>query len=223
MGVLSRFRDVMRSNVNAWLNKNDQSDKAIDGYMRTLRSDLGQVRAEASAMQVEVNRAKRALDECRSEIKKLQRYAERSVERGEEDAALRLLEQKAVQTGKEAQLRAAHELAAAKAERMRHMQEKLVADVSQLELRHAELKSKMADARAQQQRNEMQGSGGFAAAEAKVNQAYDEAMALAELRAEQESDLDELFAELEKQLAAEAEASADPQQELTALKTKEAE
>ena len=223
MGILSRFRDIMRSNVNSWVNKNERPDRSIDEYMRTLQSDLGQVKAETVAMQAEVGRTKRAWDEARSEINKLQRYAERSVENGDEDAALRFLEQKATRAAKEPQLKAAYELASTKAEKMSQMQEKLVADVRQLELRQAELKRKMADARAQQQRNEMNAGGtglsSFGAAEAKVNQAYDEAMALAELRSEQESDLDELFAELEKQIAAEG-ATADPQQELAALKTK---
>ncbi|GBF72422.1 phage shock protein A [Paenibacillus sp. 598K] len=220
MGILSRFRDIMRSNVNAWFNKEERPDQTIDHYMRTVQRDLGQVKAESTALQTEVSRTKRAWDECRSEVNKLQRYAERSMDNGDEDAALRFLEQKTARAAKEPQLKAAYELASTKAEKMSQLEEKLVADVRQLEVRQTELKRKLADTQAQQRYNEQQAGGAsLKQAEAKINQAYDEAVALAELRSEQESDLDELFADLERQMATESPA-ADPQQELATLKMK---
>jgi len=210
----------MRSNVNAWFNKEERPDQTIDHYMRTVQHDLGQVKAESAALQTEVSRTKRAWDECRSEVSKLQRYAERSVDNGDEDAALRFLEQKTARAAKEPQLKAAYELASTKAEKMSQLEEKLLADVRQLEVRQTELKRKLADTQAQQRYNEQQAGGAsLKQAEAKINQAYDEAVALAELRSEQESDLDELFADLERQMAAES-APADPQQELATLKMK---
>ena len=69
-------------------------------------------------MQADERRSKRALDECQAEIKKLQRYAEKSVEAGDEDAARKFLEKKAVQAEKLTDLQTEYEAAAANADKM---------------------------------------------------------------------------------------------------------
>ncbi|MGG4482090.1 PspA/IM30 family protein [Paenibacillus illinoisensis] len=210
MGILSRFRDVMKANVNSLLARTEDPEKTVNEYMRSLSSDLGQVKAETAAVLSEESRAKRALDECSAEMKKLQRYAEKSAESGDEDKARTFLEKKVKQTEKWNELQAAYERASAKAKMMKHMNDKLVADLEQLEARHTELKGRMAEAKAQQQANERNASAGkanaaFQAMEEKANQALNEAEALAELRAgKQEDDLDELIAQLEREMNAEA-------------------
>ncbi|MEO2208250.1 PspA/IM30 family protein [Paenibacillus pabuli] len=230
MGILSRFRDVMKANVNSLLARAEDPEKTVNEYMRSLSSDLGQVKAETAAVLTEESRAKRALDECSAEMKKLQRYAEKSAESGDEDKARSFLEKKVKQTDKMNELQAAYERASAKAKMMKHMNEKLVADLGQLEARHTELKGRMAEAKAQQQANERNASAGkanaaFQAMEEKANQALNEAEALAELRAgKQEDDLDELIAQLEREMNAEAGNSDNKapsaEEELTAIQEK---
>ncbi|MDT9722252.1 PspA/IM30 family protein [Paenibacillus sp. ClWae2A] len=210
MGILSRFRDVMKANVNHMLSRSEDPEKSVNEYMRSLSSDLSQVKAETAAVLSDESRAKRALDECNAEVKKLQRYAEKSAESGDEDKARNFLEKKVKLADKLNELQAAYERASAKAKMMKHMNDKLVADLGQLEARHAELKSRMADAKAQQQANERNASAGRAdaalkAMEDKANQALNEAEALAELRAgAQEDDLDELIAQLERDMNSDA-------------------
>lgn len=210
VGILSRFRDVMKANVNHMLNRSDDPEKTVNEYMRSLSSDLGQVKAETAAVLADENRAKRALDECQAEVNKLQRYAEKSAESGDVDKARGFLEKKVKLTGKRNELQAAYDRASAKAQMMKHMNDKLVADLGKLEARHAELKGRMADARAQQQLNEQNASASraesaFKAMEDQANQAINEAEALAELRAgAQEDDLDELIAQLERDMNADA-------------------
>jgi phage shock protein A len=210
MGILSRFRDVMKANVNHMLSRPGDPEKTVNEYMRNLNSDLGQVKAETAAVLSDENRAKRALDECQAEVNKLQRYAEKSAESGDADKARSFLEKKVKLTGKRNELQAAYDRASAKAQMMKHMNDKLVADLGQLEARHAELKGRMADAKAQQQTNERNASASraesaFKAMEDQANQALNEAEALAELRAgAQEDDLDELIAQLERDLNADA-------------------
>ncbi|GAS85373.1 PspA/IM30 family protein [Paenibacillus amylolyticus] len=210
MGILSRFRDVMKANVNHMLSRAEDPEKSVNEYMRSLSSDLGQVKAETAAVLSDESRAKRALDECNAEVKKLQRYAEKSAESGDEDKARGFLEKKVKLADKRNELQAAYERASAKAKMMKHMNDKLVADLGQLEARHAELKGRMADAKTQQQANERNASTGRAdaalkAMEDKANQALNEAEALAELRAgAQEDDLDELIAQLERDMNADA-------------------
>ncbi|MDQ0659191.1 PspA/IM30 family protein [Paenibacillus sp. W2I17] len=230
MGILSRFRDVMKANINHMLSRAEDPEKSVNEYMRSLSSDLGQVKAETTAVLSDESRAKRALDECNAEVKKLQRYAEKSAESGDEDKARGFLEKKVKLADKLNELQAAYERASAKAKMMKHMNDKLVADLGQLEARHAELKGRMADAKAQQQANERNASTGRAdaalkAMEDKANQALNEAEALAELRAgAQEDDLDELIAQLERDMNADAgnneNASPSAEEELAAIQEK---
>ncbi|UMY55099.1 MULTISPECIES: PspA/IM30 family protein [Paenibacillus] len=213
MGILSRFRDIMKVNVNALMDKVGDPEKTIDDYMRNLNSDLGKVKAETVSVLADERRAKRALDECKAEIKKLQHYASKSVEAGNEEEARKFLERKGLQAEKLEQLQTSYDVASTNAVNMKIMQEKLVSDMGQLEARHAELKGKMAVAKAQQTLNSIgNGNSAFEVMEEQVNRAYDEAMAIAELRAGTKDDLDALFAQYEK--------STNTEDELAAIKEK---
>jgi phage shock protein A len=199
MGILSRFRDIMKVNVNAILDRVEDPEKTIDDYMRNLNNDLGKVRAETASVLADERRAKRAWDECRAEIKKLQDYAIKAVKAGHDEDARKFLERKGTQVEKLGQLEASYDLASSNAASMKQMQDKLVSDMGQLEARRINLKGKMAAAKVQQSLNAMGGKDSvFEAMEEKVNRAYDEAMALAELRAGTKGNLDDLFAQYEK-------------------------
>ncbi|MGO4950508.1 PspA/IM30 family protein [Paenibacillus sp. DRB1-1] len=209
MGILSRFRDIMKMNINALVDKVGDPERTIDDYMRNLNSDLGKVKAETASVLADERRAKRALDECKAEIKKLQHYASKSVEAGNEEEARKFLERKGLQAEKLGQLQTSYDVASTNAVNMKQMQEKLVSDMGQLEARRAELKGKMAVAKAQQTLNSMGSkNSAFEVMEEQVNRAYDEAMAIAELRAGTKDDLDALFAQYEKSTNAEDELAA---------------
>ncbi|MGG6309352.1 PspA/IM30 family protein [Paenibacillus macerans] len=212
MGILSRFRDVMRANISGLLEQSKDPAAALDEYMRQMRLDLGQVKAETTAVLAEEDRAKRTLEECAEEVRKLRRYAEKAVESGDESGALKYLERKAKQADRLQGLQTAYEQAAGNASKMKQMQDKLVSDLNELEARQAELKGKLAEA-------------AFRNLEAKADQGLNEALALAELRAgAREGDLDELIAELEKGNDAQKEPGAapalTPEDELAALKAR---
>ena len=72
MGVLSRFKDIMASNINALLDKAEDPEKMIDQTMRNLTRDLGKVKEETAAVMADEQRAKRQLDEVNAEIAKMQ-------------------------------------------------------------------------------------------------------------------------------------------------------
>jgi len=210
MGMLSRFADIMKANMNALLDRSDNPEKTINEFLRNLNSDLGQVRAETESALTAESRAKRALDESSAEIRKLQRYAEKSVEAGNDEDALKFLERKAKQMEKHHELQAAYERSAATAAKLKEIQDKLVSDIGRLEARGAELKGKMASMSVQQSLN----SGSFDAAEERVNRSFDEAMALAEIREGNNNDLDAVFEQMERRSVASAE------EELAAIKDK---
>ncbi|MCM3342100.1 PspA/IM30 family protein [Paenibacillus sp. MER TA 81-3] len=222
MGILSRFRDIMASNVNALLDKAEDPEKTIDDYMRSLNSDLGKVKAETASVLADERRAKSALDECNAEIKKLQRYAEKSVEDGKEEDALKFLERKAALAEKQNRLQTSYDLASDNAVKMKQMQDKLVWDMGRLEARRTELKEKLAAAKAQQRLNSGNDvDSSFDALEEKANHALDEAMALAELRGgAKEDDLDDLIAQLEKNMSTNTNTTITAEDELAALKEK---
>lgn len=225
MGILSRFREIMASNINALLDKSEDPEKAVDEFMRQLNIDLGQIKAETASVSADERRAKRALDECMDEIGKLQRYAEKAVEAGNDADARKFLEKKEPLVAKADRLQASYDSAAANAASMKQMQDKLVSDMSRLEERRTQLKGRMAAAKAQQRKNAA-GSplgGGcdsvFDELEEKVNSAYDEAMAITELRGEKKEDIDELFAEFEKNTSMSTNTSS-AEDELAAIKEK---
>ena len=60
-GILSRFKDIMSSNINALLDKVEDPMKMIDQYLRNLESDLGKVKAETAAVMAEETKSKREL------------------------------------------------------------------------------------------------------------------------------------------------------------------
>ncbi|WP_106769299.1 PspA/IM30 family protein [Paenibacillus faecalis] len=222
MGILSRFKDIMESNVNVLLDKMEEPEKVIDEYIQRLHQDLGKVKAETASVFADERRAKRALDECKTEIKKLHRYVEKAVKAGHEENALKFLERKAMQSEKLGELQGVYDLASSKAESMKQMQDKLISDIGQLEARHTELKGKMAATKIQENVNSERSSLSkvhFAVKEMeeKANFALDEAMALAELRAEaKKDDLDDLIAQLEQ----DAVVNAHAEDELNAMKAK---
>ncbi|AZK45299.1 PspA/IM30 family protein [Paenibacillus lentus] len=184
MGILSRFRDIMRANVNSFMDRAEDPAKAMDEYMRSLHRDLGQVKAEMNAVLADERRAKASWNECEAEIKKLQRYAEKTVEAGREDDAIKFLERKAQQAEKLSELQKTHELAASKVASMKQLQEKLMSDIGQLEARHSELKEKLAAAKLQQGfgAGRSTSADSFDELEEKAYLAAEEAIALAELK-----------------------------------------
>lgn len=194
----------MKANMHDLVTKAEDPEKMMNNYMKQLNIDIGKVKSEAASVAAEEKRAKRALDEAKAEVNKLQRYAEKAVGSGNEEQALQFLERKAAQAEKLGELESAYERALSNKKSMKQMHDKLISDFNVLENRHAELNGKIAATTAQQKINTMGSnvdvSGSvFDVIEEKVNKAYDEAMAIAELREQPEDDLDELIAQLERE------------------------
>ena len=224
MGVIQRFKDIMSANINAMLDKAENPEKMIDQYMRNLEDDLGKVKAETASVMAEEARAKRAYDEALAEVEKYQKYAEKAVAAGNDnDARVFLQSKKTAQTKLEG-LKLTYDTAAANAQKMRQMHDKLVKDIESLESRKAAIKAKVATAKAQERLNSIGSSvtgannsmAAFSKMEAKANKMLDEANAMAELNQSQEdSDIDNLAAKYD---SAPQDAAVDD--ELAALKAK---
>ena len=211
MGILTRFKDIMASNINALLDKCEDPEKMIDQYMRNLESDLGKVKAETASVMAEETRAKRELDECTEQINKMQSYAEKALTAGNEADARSFLEKKQQLVTTQTALQQAYNVAADNASKMRQMHDKLVKDIDNLEARRAAIKATVKAAKAAN--NSMEA---FTRMEAKANKMLDEANAMAELNSSQEdTNIDNLAAKYD-----EAPNNAAVDDELAALKAK---
>lgn len=206
MGILTRFKDIMSSNINALLDKAEDPEKMIDQCLRNLNSDLGKVKAETAAIMAEEQRSQRTLDECSREVSKYQEYAVKALEANNEDDARKFLQKKASVAEKQTNLTQAHDLAKKNADNMRAMHDKLVKDIGELESRRDTIKSKMAVAKTQERINQMGASfdgsvnsiSAFERMEAKADKALDQANAMAELNAKPKDETDDLAAKYDK-------------------------
>ncbi|MCT8137643.1 PspA/IM30 family protein [Anaerobacillus sp. CMMVII] len=197
MSMIKRFRSIMAANFYAMLEKAEDPEKMLAQYLRDLRSDLGNVKAETASVMAEEQRTKRALDENSAEINKLQRYAERALELGNETDARALLERKAAVALREEGLKDAYEVVCENAKKMRDMHDKLNSDIKELEARSHEIKRKLTAAKTQEKINRMTGGSTRMAdldrLEEKADRALYTANAMAELNAPKD-DIDDLMA-----------------------------
>jgi phage shock protein A len=219
MGILSRFKDIMSANINALLDKAEDPEKMIDQCLRNLNSDLAKVKQETATVMAQEASAKRELDECQDQINKMQSYAIKAVEAGNDGDAKRFLAEKATLSAKLVTLQDTYTVAADNSKKMREMHDKLTNDIKEIELRKDAIESKLAVAKAQERVNNMTSNvessnrsiASFERYENMANQKLDKAAAMAELnRGTEEAGI--------KDLTRKYSAGADVDAELEALK-----
>ena len=190
----------MSSNIHALLDKAEDPEKMIDQYLRNLNRDLGKVKSETASVMAEEQRAKRGLNECQDNIEKMERYAIKALEAGNEGDARKFLEKKVALAISLTELEASYQLASTNSLQMKQMHDKLVADIGELDSRRNTLKAKWSVAKTQERMNKLGASGAnsgqsisaFERMEDKVNRALDEANAMAELNAGPKDEIAEL-------------------------------
>jgi Phage shock protein A (IM30), suppresses sigma54-dependent transcription len=188
-GILKRFGDIMSANINSLLDKAEDPGKMIDQYLRNLESDLGKVKAETASVMAEATKTKRQLDECSSDIAKMQSYAEKAVIAGNDQDARQFLEKKNQLLEQQANIQTTYDLANDNAAKMKEMHDKLATDISSLNARKDTIKSKLAVAKTQETLNKVGNSvagaksnlSAFDKMEAKADKMLDEANAMREL------------------------------------------
>lgn len=189
MSILSRFKDIMSSNVNALLDKMEDPAKMVDQILRNLKDDLQEVKDETAGVMAEEKRAKRELDECTNEIEKMQGYAEKAVLAGNDPDARQFLVKKSQLVERQSALQQAYQVAQSNAAKMRQMHDKLVEEIAEMDAKRDAIKAKMAVAKTQEKMNQMGQSlagskadmSAFERMEEKAERMLDEANAKAEL------------------------------------------
>ena len=145
MGILSRFGDIMRANINDLLTgaENKNAEKLLNQYLRDAREDYAQVKNETASVMAEEAAAKRRLDEINDQSARYERYAQAAVQSGNDADALKFLEAKGQLQTKKADAQAAYAQAQQNSEHMRQMTKKLLADIQEAESKIGELKAKL--------------------------------------------------------------------------------
>ena len=214
MGILDRFTDIVKANINDLLDRAEDPAKMIDQYLRDLTDSLAEVKEQTAGVMAEEARTKRLVDDCAADVEKYDGLARKALQAGNEDDARAFLAKKQELEAKAAGLQATYEAARENASKMRQMHDKLVADIEELNARKATIKAKAAVAKTQSKVNEMTSAGdraegarsAFDRMEAKADEMLDRANAVAEL-SEQPADPTEDLAK--KYAAAGAEAAVD--------------
>jgi len=189
MGILERFSDIIKANVNDWLDKAEDPAKMIDQYMRNLTESLAEVKKETAGVMAEEARTKRLLDDNAAEIKKLDGLARKALQAGNEEDARVFITKKQQLDTKAASLQTTYNAAYENAQKMRQMHDKLVSDIDTLNSRREAVKAKVAVAKTQEKVNKVTtgadkaagAMGAFDRMEAKADQMLDRANAMSEL------------------------------------------
>lgn len=205
MGMLDRFTDIIKANVNDLLDRAEDPSKMVDQYLRDLTESLAEVKQETAGVMAEEARTERQVKENEANISKYDSLARAALEAGNEDDARTFLAKKQQLVTKGEGLRAAAEAAHENATKMREMHDKLVGDIEQLKSRREAIKAKVAVAKTQDKVNKMSSAGDRAAGamsafdrmEAKADEMLDRSNAMSELSSEPA----DAAAELEKKYA----------------------
>lgn len=188
MGIIARFADIIKANVNDLIDKCEDPAKMIDQCLRDLAKDLAEVKKDTAVIMAEESRAQRNVDKYTTLVKQYTAAAEKALMAGNEADAATLLtskqENEALLTTATAQLNMAKQNAA----KMRQMYNKLCKDMESLNARRENIKAQASMAKAQQKINSMSAVASaqattdkFARMEAKAQKMLDQANAEAQL------------------------------------------
>lgn len=199
MGIISRFSDIMASNINALLDKCEDPAKMVDQTLRKLEENLADVKKETAGVMAEEKRAHRELEKCKSDVAKWEDYAKKALGAGNEGDARQFLSKKATAEARQAEAQKVYDLAAGNADKMRQMHDKLSNDIASLRSRRETIKAKASVVKAQKAVNKtMAGANAsgtisqFESMEARIDKQLDAAMAEAELNTEPTDVVDDL-------------------------------
>jgi len=191
MGILDRFSDIIKANINALLDKMEDPEKMIDQYLIQMTEDLAEVKRSTAAVMAEETRTKRLVDANQAEIAKYEAFAKKALQAGNEADARVFIAKKHELENVGAGLMTAYAAAHENAVKMRQMHDKLVSDIEILKARREMIRAKVAVAKTQQTLNQVSSAAAktqgamsaFTRMEEKATRMLDEANAAAELNA----------------------------------------
>ncbi|MDJ0876604.1 MAG: phage shock protein PspA [Desulfobacterales bacterium] len=94
MGIFTRFRDIISSNINAMLDRAEDPEKMIKLMIREMEDTLVEIKAACAGAMAEKKKVARRLDEIRAREELWQERARLAVEKGRDDLAREALVEK---------------------------------------------------------------------------------------------------------------------------------
>lgn len=222
MGIISRFTEIMKSNINAQLDKCEDPAKMIDQTLRELKENFAEVKKETAGVMAAEKEADRAVQECEEQIRKYNLAAENALKANNEEDARTILSRKQPFVDNLVNLKKTQAVAKENSDKMRQMYNKLANDIQMLETKRNGIKATVAAAKTQEKMNKISSGSKrsmasletFDRMEDKANRMLDSAMAEAELTA----DLDAGSDLVNKYASGESSSTVDD--ELAAMKAK---
>lgn len=222
MGIISRFTEIMKSNINAQLDKCEDPSKMIDQTLRELKENFAEVKKETAGVMAAEKEANRAVQECEEQIRKYSQAAENALRAGNEEDARTFLARKQPFMDNLVNLKKTQAVAKENSDKMRQMYNKLANDIQMLETKRNGIKATVAAAKTQEKMNKISSGSKrsmasletFDRMEDKANRMLDSAMAEAELSADMDAENDLV----NKYVSGESSSTVDD--ELAAMKAK---
>ncbi|MDB9823027.1 phage shock protein PspA [Deltaproteobacteria bacterium] len=94
MGIFTRFRDIISSNINAMLDSAEDPEKLIRLMIREMEDTLIEIKASCAGVMAGSKKIQRRLDEARSRVKYWEEKALLAVSKGRDDLAREALLEK---------------------------------------------------------------------------------------------------------------------------------
>jgi len=94
MGIFTRFRDIVSSNINAMLDRAEEPEKLIRLMIREMEDTLVEIKASCAGVMANSKKVQRQLDEVQSRKKYWEDRAELAVNKGRDDLAREALMEK---------------------------------------------------------------------------------------------------------------------------------
>ena len=222
MGIISRFTEIMKSNINAQLDKCEDPSKMIDQTLRELKENFAEVKKETAGVMAAEKEADRAVQECEEQIRKYNLAAENALKANNEEDARTILSRKQPFVDNLVNLKKTQAVAKENSDKMRQMYNKLANDIQMLETKRNGIKATVAAAKTQEKMNKISSGSKrsmasletFDRMEDKANRMLDSAMAEAELSADMDAGNDLV----NKYVSGESSSAVDD--ELAAMKAK---
>lgn len=222
MGIISRFTEIMKSNINAQLDKCEDPAKMIDQTLRELKENFAEVKKETAGVMAAEKEADRAVQECEEQIRKYNLAAENALKANNEEDARTILSRKQPFVDNLVNLKKTQAVAKENSDKMRQMYNKLANDIQMLETKRNGIKATVAAAKTQEKMNKISSGSKrsmasletFDRMEDKANRMLVSAMAEAELSADMDAGNDLV----NKYVSGESSSTVDD--ELAAMKAK---
>lgn len=155
MGILDRFSTIVKSNINALLDKAEDPGKMIDQYLLEMTESLADVKKETAGVMAEESRTRAKVEANQAEVDKYAALAKKALQAGNEaDAKVFIAKKQQLETSGQGLLEA-YEAARENAQKMRQMHDKLVENIEELKRRREAIKAKVAVAKTQGKLNQM--------------------------------------------------------------------